>query len=126
MRRLTENALRFLPLLVMERITDVSEWLGISFLKIRSGEVDLEQVTLHGERQALQRMMENEDTMVFSFKTYQYPLRQILNERRGPALAEAIRDIESCNVPRFEWYKASVYWADAVVEYSITEDLIYV
>lgn len=77
MRRLTENPLMFRPLLVIETIEDVSIWLGIGFPKMRSGEVDPKQVTRHSERQTLQRMMENEDTMVFSSKTYQYPLGQI-------------------------------------------------
>ncbi|OHE92215.1 hypothetical protein CORC01_12451 [Colletotrichum orchidophilum] len=120
----TKNPLTFLPVPVMEKIKDALEWLGIGFPKIKSGEVDAEQVTLRCERQTLHRMMENEDTLVFSFKTYQYPLRQIRDEGGGPALAEAIRGIKSGSVPQIEWYKASMYWADAVVDYLLTEDSI--
>jgi hypothetical protein len=112
-----ENPLTVLPLWLMGWIKMVLEWLGIEVLKMKSADLDPEQMNVRCERQTLHRLIESEDTLVFAFKTYQYPLRQIRDEGGGPALAEAIRGIKDGSVPAIAWYKASVYWGQVVVEY---------
>ncbi|KAK8212209.1 hypothetical protein IWZ01DRAFT_540914 [Phyllosticta capitalensis] len=69
------------------------------------------------ERQTLHRLLENQDTIVFSFKTYQYPLRQIKEEGMGEELATAIEGLSKGNVPQMAWYKRAVVWEDVVKEY---------
>ncbi|KAF4343939.1 hypothetical protein FBEOM_2096 [Fusarium beomiforme] len=112
-----ENPLTILPLWLMGWIKTIFEWLGIGVLKMKSTDLDPEQVNARCERQTLHRLMENENTLVFTFKTYQYTLRQIRDEGGGPALAEAIRGIKNGSVPASDWYKASVYYGQAIVEY---------
>ncbi|KAF5624809.1 uncharacterized protein FTJAE_10156 [Fusarium tjaetaba] len=112
-----ENPLTVLPLWLMGWIKKVLEWLGIEVLKMKSADLDPDEMNVRCERQTLHRLMENDDTLVFTFKTYQYPLRQIREEGGGPALAEAIRGIDRGSVPQIAWYKASVYWGQAVVKY---------
>ncbi|KAF5692404.1 hypothetical protein FDENT_2926 [Fusarium denticulatum] len=104
-----ENPLTVLPLWLMGWIKTVLEWLGIEVLKMKSADLDTEEMNVRCERQTLHRLMENDDMLVFAFKTYQYPLRQIRDEGGGPALAEAIRGIDRGGVPQIAWYKASVY-----------------
>ncbi|KAF5599516.1 hypothetical protein FPANT_3350 [Fusarium pseudoanthophilum] len=116
-----ENPLTILPLWLMGWIKTVLEWLGIEVLKMKSADLDPEEMNVRCERQTLHRLMENDDTLVFAFKTYQYPLRQIRDEGGGPALAEAIRGIDRGSVPQIAWYKASVYWGQAVVDYLLDE-----
>jgi hypothetical protein len=112
-----ENPLTVLPLWLMGWIKTVLEWLGIEVLKMKSEDLDPEEMNVRCERQTLHRLMENDDTLVFAFKTYQYPLRQIRDEGGGPALAEAVRGIDRGSVPQIAWYKASIYWGQAVIEY---------
>ncbi|EXA32997.1 hypothetical protein FOVG_15803 [Fusarium oxysporum f. sp. pisi HDV247] len=112
-----ENPLTVLPLWLMGWIKTALDWLGIEALKMKSADLDPEETNVRCERQTLHRLMDNDNTLVFAFKTYQYPLRQIRDEGGGPALAEAISGINRGSVPQIAWYKASVYWGQAVVEY---------
>ncbi|ENH73502.1 hypothetical protein FOC1_g10008995 [Fusarium oxysporum f. sp. cubense race 1] len=112
-----ENPLTVLPLWLMGWIKTALDWLGIKALKMKSADLDPEETNVRCERQTLHRLMDNDNTLVFAFKTYQYPLRQIRDEGGGPALAEAISGINRGSVPQIAWYKASVYWGQAVVEY---------
>ncbi|KAG5812307.1 hypothetical protein H9Q74_004618 [Fusarium xylarioides] len=112
-----ENPLTVLPLWLMDWIRTVFDWLGIEVLQMKSADLDPEEMNTRCERQTLHRLMENDNTLVFSFKTYQYPLKQIRDEGGGPALAEAIRGINRGSVPTVEWYKASPYWGPAAIEY---------
>ncbi|KAF5570206.1 hypothetical protein FPHYL_1482 [Fusarium phyllophilum] len=112
-----ENPLTVLPLWLMGWIRTVFDWLGIEALQMKSADLDPEEMNTRCERQTLHRLMENDNTLVFSFKTYQYPLKQIRDEGGGPALAEAIRGINRGSVPTVEWYKASPYWGRAAMEY---------
>ncbi|KAI1014376.1 hypothetical protein LB504_012243 [Fusarium proliferatum] len=112
-----ENPLTVLPLCLMDWIKTVLDWLGIGVLTMKNTDLDPEEMNVRCERQTLHRLMENENTLVFAFKTYQYSLRQIRDEGEGPALAEAIRGINRGSVPQVAWYKASVYWERAVVDY---------
>ncbi|EWG55862.1 hypothetical protein FVEG_13804 [Fusarium verticillioides 7600] len=112
-----ENPLTVLPVWLMGWIRTVFDWLGIEVLQMKTADLDPEEMNARCERQTLHRLMENDNMLVFSFRTYQYPLKQIRDEGGGPTLAEAIRGINRGSVPAVEWYKASPYWGRAAMEY---------
>ncbi|EKG20183.1 hypothetical protein MPH_02540 [Macrophomina phaseolina MS6] len=84
---------------------------------VAKGEIDPEKTVLRCERQTLHRLPENSDCLVFAFKTYQYPLRQIKEEGSGEALAEAVDGLAAGSVPRMAFYKRQVVWGEAVKAY---------
>jgi hypothetical protein len=55
--------------------------------------------------------------LVFSFKTYLYPLRDIKEERLGEDLAQAIDGLKEGSVPEMHFYKRGVVWGEAVKAY---------
>ena len=52
--------------------------------------------------------------LVFSFKTYLYPLRDIKEEGLGEELAQAIDGLKEGSVPAMHFYKRGVVWGEAV------------
>lgn len=68
------------------------------------------------ELQTLTRLPQTR-ALLFSFKTYMYPVRQIKDEGLGPELAEAVEGLKSGNAPGMWTYKGSVRWAGRVCEY---------
>ncbi|KAK7514645.1 uncharacterized protein IWZ02DRAFT_430824 [Phyllosticta citriasiana] len=85
--------------------------------KLKKDEFDPDRFKMRCERQTLHRLLENQDVIVFSFKTYQYPLRQLKEEGAGEDLASAIEGLSKGNVPQMAWYKRAVIWEDVVKEY---------
>lgn len=55
--------------------------------------------------------------LVFSFKTYLYPLKDIKDEGSGEELAQAIDGLKEGSVPAMHFYKRGVIWGDAVKKY---------
>jgi hypothetical protein len=55
--------------------------------------------------------------LVFSFKTYMYPLKDIKDEGLGEELAQAIDGLKEGSVPAMHFYKRGVIWGKAVKEY---------
>ena len=55
--------------------------------------------------------------ILFSFKTYLYPLKDIKDEGLGPDLADAIEGLDKGNAPGMWVYKGSKRWAGPVCEY---------
>lgn len=55
--------------------------------------------------------------MVFAFKTYMYPIREIKEEGLGEELARAIEGLEEGSVPQMMFYKRGVVWGKAVKEF---------
>lgn len=55
--------------------------------------------------------------LVFSFKTYMYPLKDIKNEGLGEELARAIDGLKEGSVPAMHFYKRGVVWGEAVKVY---------
>ena len=55
--------------------------------------------------------------IVFSFKTYLYPLSDIKEEGLGPELAQAIDGLAEGSVPAMYRYKRGVVWGDEVKAY---------
>lgn len=90
---------------------------GEAVQPLTKDEIDIEQTVLRCERQTLHRLPVNDDVLVFAFKTYQYPLREIKEEGSGEALAEAVDGLSRGSVPRMAFYKRQVVWGDAVKAY---------
>lgn len=67
------------------------------------------------ELQTLTRLPETQ-ALLFSFKTYLYPLADIRAEGLGPQLAEAVEGLKEGNAPGMWVYKGGVSWGRAVCE----------
>jgi hypothetical protein len=79
-------------------------------------DVDLAGTVLRCERQTLHRLPETR-ALVFAFKTYTYPIKQLRDEGSGTALAEAIEGLGKGNVPEMTIYKRQVLWAPKVTAF---------
>lgn len=55
--------------------------------------------------------------LVFAFKTYLYPIKDIKDEGLGEELAEAIDGLRGGNVPQMHFYKRGAVWGKAVQKY---------
>ncbi len=71
---------------------------------------------LRCERQTLHRLPGSE-AIVFSFKTYLYPLSEIKNEGLGEELAQAVDGLKGGSVPGMHFYKRAVVWGEVVKAY---------
>lgn len=80
------------------------------------GPLDPEKTFVRCERQTLHRLPRSE-ALVFAFKTYMYPIRQIKEEGLGEELATAIDGLKGGNVPEMYIYKRGVEWGAAVKKY---------
>ncbi|KAF2016335.1 hypothetical protein BU24DRAFT_462503 [Aaosphaeria arxii CBS 175.79] len=79
-------------------------------------EIDIDQTVVRCERQTLHRLP-NTRALVFSFKTYQYPLRELRDEGSGEMLCEAIDGLGRGNVPEMKVYKRAAIWGDRVKQF---------
>ena len=68
------------------------------------------------ELQTLTRMPKTR-AILFSFKTYLYPIQDIKAEGLGPDLADAIEGLKTGNAPGMWVYKGGVRWGKSVCEY---------
>ncbi|KAI9903678.1 hypothetical protein N3K66_000207 [Trichothecium roseum] len=71
---------------------------------------------LRVELQTLTRLPRTR-SVLFSFKTYLYPLRDVRAEGLGPDLADAVDGLDGGNCPGMWTYKGSRHWAAAACEY---------
>ncbi len=78
--------------------------------------IDVEQARLRVELQTLTRLPETR-AILFSFKTYMYPLPDIKAEGLGPQLADAVEGLKAGNAPGMWVYKGGVRWGKAVCAY---------
>ncbi|KAI1461785.1 hypothetical protein F4805DRAFT_244828 [Annulohypoxylon moriforme] len=78
--------------------------------------VDIERAWVRMELQTLTRMPETR-AILFSFKTYLYPVKDIKAEGLGPELADAIEGLKSGNAPGMWVYKGGIRWGKSVCEY---------
>ncbi|KGQ06924.1 hypothetical protein BBAD15_g7764 [Beauveria bassiana D1-5] len=78
--------------------------------------VDISQTFVRIELQTLTRLPQTR-AILFSFKTYMYPVQQIKSEGGGPAFADAVEGLATGNAPGMRTYKGSVRWGKAVCEY---------
>ncbi|TQW00890.1 HRQ family protein 2 [Cordyceps javanica] len=78
--------------------------------------VDISKTFVRIELQTLTRLPETR-AILFSFKTYMYPVKQLKDEGGGPAFADAVEGLASGNAPGMRFYKGSVRWGKVVCEY---------
>ncbi|KAL5120702.1 hypothetical protein ACEQ8H_001451 [Pleosporales sp. CAS-2024a] len=83
---------------------------------------DLHDTTLRCERQTLHRLP-NTHALVFAFKTYMYPIRELRDEGSGEILAEAIDGLAKGSVPDITMYKKQVLWGEKVKAYLLRRDM---
>lgn len=74
------------------------------------------QVYFRVELQTLTRLPKTR-AVLFSFKTYMYPMRQLKEEGQGPAMADAIEGLAKGNAAGMWTYKGASVWGDKVVTY---------
>ncbi|KPM34464.1 hypothetical protein AK830_g12105 [Neonectria ditissima] len=79
-------------------------------------EVDMKKTFLRIELQTLTRLPKTQ-AILFSFKTYLYPVQQIKDEGLGPAFADAIEGLGKGNAPGMWTYKSAVRWGKSVCEF---------
>ena len=68
------------------------------------------------ELQTLTRLPKTK-ALLFSFKTYLYPVRELKEEGIGEEIAEAIEGLGKGNAPGMWKYKGTVRWGKRVCEY---------
>ncbi|KAF8866673.1 hypothetical protein BDZ45DRAFT_640007 [Acephala macrosclerotiorum] len=79
-------------------------------------DINIDTTFLRCERQLLHRLPQTK-ALVFNFKTYLYPLREIKEEGLGEELAQAIDGLKEGSVPEMHFYKRGVVWGEKVKEY---------
>ncbi|KAI0842748.1 hypothetical protein F5Y06DRAFT_72574 [Hypoxylon sp. FL0890] len=79
-------------------------------------EVDIGKTRVRMELQTLTRMPKTR-AVLFSFKTYLYPIQDIKAEGLGPDLADAIEGLKRGNAPGMWIYKGGIRWGKSVCEY---------
>lgn len=78
--------------------------------------VDPEGTFLRCERQTLHRLPKTK-ALVFAFKTYMYPIKDVKEEGSGEELAQAIDGLKEGSVPAMHFYKKGAVWGEAVKKY---------
>jgi hypothetical protein len=61
--------------------------------------------------------MPNTQAVLFSFKTYLYPIQEIKAEGLGTEFADAIEGLQKGNAPGMWRYKGAIRWGKSVCEY---------
>ncbi|KAF7561399.1 hypothetical protein G7046_g2732 [Stylonectria norvegica] len=79
-------------------------------------EIDIDKTFVRIELQKLTRLPKTR-AILFSFKTYLYPIRELKAEGLGPGFADAIEGLQKGNAPQMWRYKSAVRWGKAVLEY---------
>ena len=75
-----------------------------------------EQTSARIELQTVTRLPKTK-AILFSFKTYLYPLAELKEEGLGPQLADAIEGLKTGNAPSMWTYKGGVRWGKSVCTY---------
>ncbi|KIV94918.1 hypothetical protein PV10_02638 [Exophiala mesophila] len=89
---------------------------GDKLVAMTDDELDPDSTVLRCERQTLHRLPKSK-SLVFAFKTYTYPIKQIKEEGTGPELADAVDGLKSGSVEAMHWYKRGAVWGEAVKKY---------
>lgn len=79
-------------------------------------DVDMDKAALRVEFQALSRLPKTK-AILFSFKTYLYPIREVKDEGLGIDLADAIEGFKTGNAPGMWVYKGPIRWGKSVCEF---------
>jgi hypothetical protein len=90
--------------------TELAEW------EKAASKVNIQDCYLRCERQTLHRL-EKTGAVVFAFKTYLYPLREVKEEGSGEEMAAAVEGFGRGSVPGMKVYKRGVIWGDKVLRF---------
>lgn len=77
------------------------------------------QAHVRVEKQTLTRLPLT-GAVLFSFKTFLYPVTQIKAEGLGPDLAQAIEGLKKGNSPASWVYKGAIRWGHSVCNYLVS------
>ncbi|KAI1390390.1 uncharacterized protein F4822DRAFT_401752 [Hypoxylon trugodes] len=103
-------------------ITSTPELFNISGNHVSEGDnmdsidIDIKKTHVRMELQTLTRMPKTR-TILFSFKTYLYPIEDIKAEGLGSDLADAIQGLKTGNAPGMWVYKGGIRWGKSACEY---------
>lgn len=89
---------------------------GDKLVAMTDDELDPDSTMLRCERQTLHRLPKSK-SVVFAFKTYTYPIKDVKDEGAGPELADAVDGLKSGSVEAMHWYKRGAVWGEAVKKY---------
>lgn len=79
-------------------------------------ELDVDKTFMRCERQTLHRLPKSKG-LVFAFRTYLYPIKEIKEDGMGEELATAIDGLKEGSVPGMHFYKRGTVWGEAVKRY---------
>lgn len=80
-------------------------------------ELEVDNTFMRCERQTLHRLPKSK-ALVFAFKTYLYPIREIKEvDGLGEELAQAVDGLKEGSVPAMHFYKRGAVWGEAVKRY---------
>ncbi|KAK7950874.1 uncharacterized protein PG986_006602 [Apiospora aurea] len=79
-------------------------------------DVDISKAQIRVELQTLTRLPKTQ-AILFSFKTYLYPVTDIKAEGLGPEVADAIEGLPKGNAPGMWKYKGGVRWGKSILAY---------
>ncbi|EFW99695.1 hypothetical protein CMQ_13 [Grosmannia clavigera kw1407] len=79
-------------------------------------EIDITKSHMRVECQTVTRLPKT-GIVLFSFKTYLFPIAEIKAEGLGPGLADAIQGLKQGNAPGMWVYKGAVRWGKGVCDY---------
>ncbi|KAH6608332.1 hypothetical protein Trco_001678 [Trichoderma cornu-damae] len=79
-------------------------------------EIDMNKAHARIELQTLSRLPKSR-AVLFSFKTYLYPLRDLKEEGLGPQVADAIEGLKKGNAPDMWRYKGAPQWGEPICRY---------
>ncbi|KAI1401820.1 hypothetical protein F4819DRAFT_456807 [Hypoxylon fuscum] len=104
-------------------VTTNSELFNVSGNHVNDGDeveenmdINIDTAQVRMELQTLTRMPKTR-AILFSFKTYVYPVKEIKAEGLGPDLADAIEGLKTGNAPGMWVYKGGIRWGKKVCEY---------
>ncbi|KFY01814.1 hypothetical protein O988_02539 [Pseudogymnoascus sp. VKM F-3808] len=78
-----------------------------------TGGVEVENTYQRTEMQSLFRLPQS-GAIVFTIKTYMYPIQEVKDEGYGEEMATAIEGLQTGNVPEMFFYKRGPIWGDRV------------
>ncbi|EPE06877.1 hrq family protein 2 [Ophiostoma piceae UAMH 11346] len=79
-------------------------------------DVDIDTARFRVECQTITRLPQTRGVL-FSFKTYLFPIKEIKAEGMGPSLADAVEGLKSGNAPGMWTYKGGVRWGKSMCAY---------
>ncbi|OPB43387.1 hypothetical protein A0O28_0105780 [Trichoderma guizhouense] len=83
---------------------------------VATEEIDMSKTYARIELQTLSRLPKTR-AILFSFKTYLYPVESLKKEGLGPQVADAIEGLKTGNAPGMWRYKGAPQWGEPICKY---------